>query len=366
MVLSEFNCGSNLCSFVLKEGPMRRSSRKRGFTLIELLVVIAIIAILVSLLLPAVQQAREAARRTQCANNLKQIGLALHSYHDAHKLFPPGNLIAVSPELDGTLPQDTPIANANESASWSWAAMILPHLELENLSRELKLPDSSLDEAHFFRYRLLASRLPVFLCPSDISTEELNPKRALRSSLHDQICIVPAGEGRSNYVASAPLANRPDGVGPGGFWDRGAFTGNSDNSLRDFSDGTTNTMLAGERRTRFGGDASMWPGANFGMDADTGATRETNYGSAFFRMQTGRSAVATTCQDQHECADRPRWGFSSEHPQGANFLMGDGSVRFISENVQSATRMNSYNEEELWGIYQRLQVRDDGLDVGRF
>src|SRR5258708_31972905 len=102
-------------------------SRRTGFTLIELLVVIAIIAVLVSLLLPAVQQAREAARRSQCKNNLKQIGLALHNYHDSFSVFPPG-YIAGSPFVDG---------ETDTSPGWSWASMILPQLDQGPLSASI-------------------------------------------------------------------------------------------------------------------------------------------------------------------------------------------------------------------------------------
>ncbi len=346
---------------------MPRSGRQRGFTLIELLVVVAIIAILVSLLLPAVQQAREAARRTQCANNLKQIGVALHNYHDSHLLFPPGNIIRTNPVLTGADPNTLPVQEPNHCAAWSWAAMLLPHLEEGNLYHLMGLPDDSLDRAHFYRYKLLATELSVFVCPSDLSVSPLNRDRRLKSSLGGETCVVFAGEARSNYVASAPLANRPDGVGPGGFWDRGIFTGNSDTAIRDIADGTSNTILGGERRSRFGGHASIWPGANFGTDGNAGATRETNYGSCFFRMQTGRSVTTpVTTADGKSCGDKPRWAFSSEHMQGANFLMGDGSVRFISENINSATRMSSITDEAMWGTYQKLQIRNDGQILGRF
>lgn len=356
----------------LKGAGMLRTRRKRGFTLIELLVVIAIIAILIAMLLPAVQKARETARRTQCANNLKQIGIALHTYHDSHGVFPPGNIIRIPTQLEGLNPRQTAMGDPIECASWSWAAMALPHLEQNNLYDALLLPDSTLDEAHFYRYQLLTSKLPPFLCPSDIAQDPLNKKRCLKTALGREVCVVAAGEAKSNYVASAPLANRPDGVGPGGFWNRGIFTGNSSTSLEDITDGTSHTILAGERRTGGGGDASIWPGANFGMDGDIGATRETNYGSAFFRMQTGRPVLESHCaadtdNSDSDCGDKPRWAFSSEHVgNGANFLMTDGSVRFISENIQSAIMLSDYEQVEMWGIYQKLQIRNDGVPIDSF
>lgn len=345
----------------------RHSRRKCGFTLIELLVVIAIIAILIALLLPAVQQAREAARTAQCANNLKQIGLALHNYQTAHGVFPPGNLVALSPAKQGRSALHTPVGEPVEDASWSWAVMLLPHLEQGNLYELLGVRDDDpIDRAHFFRFELMTTKLPVFLCPSDVG-EDLNPERCLKTSLGDAVCVVAAGEARSNYVASAPLANRPDGIGPGGFWDRGIFTGNSDTRLDDIKDGTSHTLLLGERKSPDGAHASIWPGANFGMEDSIGATRDTNYGTTFVRMQTGRSVVHSDCKP--DCTDyKPRWGFSSLHSgQGANFVMADGSVRFISENIDSATNLSSYEDEKMWGTYQRLQIRNDGTILkGRF
>src|SRR5262249_27210741 len=131
---------------------MNASIRRRGFTLIELLVVIAIIAVLIALLVPAVQKVREAAARIQCTNNLKQIGLALHSYHDTMKVFPAGYVSRVDPKDDDLGP------------GWGWAAYLLDHLEQGNLKRQINFP---LDIGNNANAAARVQSLPVFLCPSD-------------------------------------------------------------------------------------------------------------------------------------------------------------------------------------------------------
>src|SRR5262245_44093499 len=133
---------------------MVRSCSRRAFTLIELLVVIAIIAVLIGLLLPAVQKVREAASRTRCRNNLKQIGLALHSYHDRMGSFPSGYLSAVGPGG----PDD------DQGPGWGWAALILPDVEQDNLYRQIQLNRDITDPVNAV---LRTTSLPVFLCPSD-------------------------------------------------------------------------------------------------------------------------------------------------------------------------------------------------------
>ena len=159
---------------------MRRSGI-RGFTLIELLVVIAIIAILIALLLPAVQQAREAARRTQCKNNLKQIGLAMHNYHDVYLGFPPGYMNTAPYHANGNGP-----ISGNYS-QWVWGAMILPYIDQAPLYSRLQVGDIRLADAltaggPYDSTDLLATPLTAFMCPSDVGPATNSDGDQLRDS----------------------------------------------------------------------------------------------------------------------------------------------------------------------------------------
>ncbi len=245
-----------------------RFRNRRGFTLIELLVVIAIISILVALLLPAVQKSRAAARRTQCSNNLRQIGLALHNYHDPNKVFPPGTVEA------------GPRASAATEPAWSWGVAILPYLEASPLYRQLNPRSQTLGQVLANRSDLARRVLPVFVCPEDAGAS-LNSRR-----LFDTLEVAT-----SNYVASAPNASVWDlsNPGPFGFINRGIFTGESHVRLSEITDGTASTFLVGERRFVKEGDASVWVGAIFRDPyVIPQATLETPYGSAFVQMQTGQ------------------------------------------------------------------------------
>ena len=197
---------------------MRHS--RRGFTLIELLVVIAIIAVLIALLLPAVQQAREAARRTQCKNNLKQLGLALHNYHDTFLVFPPGQFQPL-----GT--------NVNSSTNRScWMQRILPYIDQATLFNTFATNMSG-PAGFASNWPGANTILPALMCPSDPSS----PKNATASGL--------ANQGFSgNYSVCA--GSTTFGVDGGGDKLNGMFFCYSRTSIRDTTDGTSNTLLAGE------------------------------------------------------------------------------------------------------------------------
>lgn len=316
------------------------TNRRRGFTLIELLVVIAIIAILIALLLPAVQQAREAARRTQCKNNLKQLGLAFHNYHDVHRVFPS------SWTRSSRHPSD--------DSAWSWGVMILPFLDQSPLYNHLS-PNSpqSFQEAlnTAAMVTVLQAVLPSYRCPSS-SAPDLNSERPMLPGVMDlQVSL-------SNYVGS--MGVRGDGTS------HGLIYQNSSVRLRDITDGTSNTLLVGERA--FGDiagtgihGASIWSGAS--DSTSCGFSLPSDCSNAFHSMtrvamNSGRELHAGSVDyDTHRC-------FSSRHEGGAQFLMCDGAVRLISENVDS--RADDLNDVATWGIYQLLSERDDGQVIGEF
>jgi len=201
-------------------------TEKRGFTLIELLVVIAIIAVLVALLLPAVQQAREAARRSSCKNNLKQLGLALHNYHDTHTVFPPGWVLPCA---------DTEPNHRFIGRNPSWGFYILPMLEQSQI---YNLQDFQMGSANCGgsagildapnATNRMNEELPAFSCPSDIK-----PSRN------------PDGFGTASYVANRGTDNR-DGQDSSVGIQNGMFWTNSSTKMRDITDGTSNTFMVGE------------------------------------------------------------------------------------------------------------------------
>lgn len=317
------------------------SSPRRGFTLIELLVVIAIIGVLVGLLLPAVQKVREAASRMSCTNNLKQMGLALHSYHDAMSLFPPGY-------IDGnTSPNSTP--DNDVGPGWGWASYLLPYLEQGNVYNQInfRAPIGTGVNA-------AVSQLPlkIFQCSSDSFPDAFS---VYDSNFKSPITKVAS----SNYVGCSgwlecfrgatgniAVGQGDDGLGgvfgPGG---RGLFWRNSRTRIADITDGVSNTIFVGERSSNHA--PATWTGAVPGgrcpawMATMPPAPYSLPPGPAYDNADFGEAMVLAHCNATHlPNADFPIFDpdvFYSKHPNGANFLLGDGSVRFISSSVNPST-----------------------------
>jgi prepilin-type N-terminal cleavage/methylation domain-containing protein/prepilin-type processing-associated H-X9-DG protein len=280
----------------------------RGFTLIELLVVIAVITILIGLLLPAVQAAREAARRAQCANNLKQIGLAMHSYHIVQNTFPPGYITAVV--NDPTMPEIGP--------GWSWGVMILSQLEQQPLYQSVNFNLQITDPGS------LTARTPtlaVFVCPSNVGSGPIVPSNLTGARL---VTDVSAGQ----YVASA--GQLEPGEFPGS--NNGVFYRNSQNGLRDITDGSSTTLMVGERSRNIA-DAT-WVGAVPIWQLCTNpnwVVQECGPPSTMVVSHTGTAATGPIYVPNSKSSMVD--DYWSLHPGGCNFLFCDGSVRFIKESV---------------------------------
>lgn len=313
-----------------------RNSRLRGFTLIELLVVIAIIAVLVALLLPAVQQAREAARRSSCKNNLKQIGLALHNYHDTHGSFPSG-WIGVDTQMSPNL------ADVEGASGASWQLMILPFMDQSPLYNQLDFSayisqDSGLPNTPNANSVLYTATITGFRCPSDSGPErwdigeEGSPTTIVQSNLPNANYPGVFGTTEIHDCESVGLGNN--------CWGNGVFGHNSAYKMRDLVDGTSNTFLVGERATRL----QVPPGEPAHLSTWVGVIPEGE--EAFARILGGTDHPPNDPAGHLE-------DFSSFHEGGAQFVFGDGRVRFISENIDE-------------GVYQALATRQGGEVVGDY
>lgn len=279
-----------------------------GFTLIELLVVIAIIAILIGLLLPAVQKVREAASRTQCVNNMKQVGLALHNYHDANLKFPSGYVSAFDATGNDTGP------------GWGWAAQILPQMEQDNLFRQIdfKQPIEAIGNAPA-RTLIVKS----FLCPSDTPPQQAFPvgPRSASGQLMSTTCtIAPA-----NYVGNF-------GVGEPGVDGDGIFFRNSSVKIADITDGTSNTLMVGERS--FYHAESSWVGAV------TGSNQTATPGSPLpMQIENASNFVLAHTGETFDGPANPREinHYTSRHTGGGNFVFADGHVGYLSRSTSYVT-----------------------------
>lgn len=302
--------------------------RRRGFTLIELLVVIAIIAILIALLLPAVQQAREAARRSDCKNRMKQIGLALHNYHDTHSVFPSGVVI------DGNSCANTS-GSATQDGGAPWTVMVLPFLEQANryeqfnftrpFSGRLVEPASPNDN-----HSEIFTNNPSYQCPSDPNSSS--------SAFNANYLGVQGGGVVGDACTGTSSTARL-------FLDGGVMFTNSDVAMRDVTDGTSNVYMIGEtlHYESFRDDDKSYSWASYGRINGAWSGRGPLIGAVH-----GINSNGDSTDENHATST-----MSSRHTGGCHVTMVDGSVHFVSENFNLA-------------VHRQLGNRGDGLPVGGF
>ncbi len=331
--------------------------KHRGFTLIELLVVIAIIAVLIALLLPAVQQAREAARRSQCKNNLKQIGLALHNYHDVYGMFPIG----------GTDPASTNVWNAPPDIGA--LARMLPFIEQAGLYNQFdmtgSLPATSYETSMHKRvpYQILSGNkqvrffeIPAFKCPSEPNTDPLDgfaqssygisTGSQFFSSSYDPANCTPFNVYAQKGAAGTNMGNWGD------TYEKTRLSGMGNRygvSIRfqDVTDGTSNTIHFGEIVSRCThGFRTSWVSSHVVFTMVTPLND--------FTTCTGGTKKPTNPACAQPNAYNYAKGFRSMHTGGAHFVMADGAVRFVSENIDHSN------------TYQSLGGRADGNVLGEF
>lgn len=343
----------------------RKTCRKRAFTLVELLVVIAIIGILIALLLPAVQAAREAARRSQCTNNLKQIGLALHNYHDVHNTFPFSVMVHVPSGA-------TTVQNAQP-----WAVCILPFLEQTALYSQYDsrfpplwpaatIPNPMPNTQPFINIRVVSTVVQTFVCPSAPGSPEA---RVYDSSTSISGVTISWRSAPSDYCVNSGVGENLNSIGPTGSFARVAYAnyapgipGSREGVLNfvgfdpflnttlamtsriaDVLDGTSNTIMIGERT----GGRVIYLGTRAAplTQAPYNQLVAVN-GGGWGDLLNGYHWVMGTSQDGTalqggpcaiNCNNIRGQSYHSFHSAGANFLLADGSVRLVSATVDALT-----------------------------
>jgi prepilin-type N-terminal cleavage/methylation domain-containing protein len=351
--------------------PLRAAS---GFTLVELLVVIAIIGVLVALLLPAVQAAREAARRAQCSNHIKQIALALHNYHDAHSVFPPGNMFPAG-RSPTPLPSVGPDANgcAVGNNGWRpgapWTVLILPYIEQKPLYDALDFTIEFNSYSNLGTQTINTQRcevpMKVYRCPSYalpphrwvLPTAVARTDSPYAKYVNNYYACMGGGPISTTVGATQDACYNPSV--PGGAiaqFKNGLIGVNTRNSFRHCTDGTSNVVMLGESvyqgiellRGWFNGIRSDTTSTNQPPGNICGTAGAPNGGQRHYVTFQGS---ATNNLNIHNALNT--FYFGSQHPGVCQFAMADGSIHLINENINLA-------------LYQRLGDMGDGLPAGGF
>lgn len=337
---------------------MTRQRPKRGFTLIELLVVIAIIAILVALLLPAVQQAREAARRSQCKSNLKQIGIAMHGYHETFRVLPMGytNDYGEARSVTGVdYGHKNGAANDQHKAQWAWSAYILPYMDQAATYDELHVGERFAAEAmnDAAVRAIVIQPINSFVCPSDPgratnTNGEYRPE-ALNGTRYDIA--------RASY---AGVADDQEGGGLNLTHDarnaKGVLFNDSSIRFRDISDGTSQCLMVGEKaQTTSIARCTQKQNAGAATLYITAASNQLSHPNRGGGAALGVASRGINYESTQACNNL--WDvkslFSSSHVGGAHFVLADGAVVFINQNVDLTTyrRLANISDENILGEF---------------